>query len=60
MAYDYTKKGIWKIKYPLAANNSKFTQLTNQNQNEDMLEEKLKHSDFKEANELIAKIKELK
>lgn len=60
MAYDYTKKGIWKIKYPLAANDSEFTQLTKQNWNEVMLEEKLKRSDFKEANAIIDYIKTLK
>lgn len=60
MAYDYTKKGIWKVKYLPAANDNEFIQLTKQNWNEAMLEEKLKHSDFKEANEIIAKIKELK
>lgn len=57
MAYDYTKKGVWKIKYPLAANDSEFTQLTKQNWNEVMLEEKLKRSDFKEANDIIARVK---
>jgi hypothetical protein len=57
MAYDYTKKGIWKIKYSLAANNGEFKQLTKQNWDEAMLEEKLKHSDFKEANDIIARVK---
>jgi hypothetical protein len=57
MAYDYTKKGVWKIKYPLAANDSQFVELNKQNWNEVVLEEKLKRSDFKEANDIIARIK---
>jgi hypothetical protein len=57
MAYDYTKKGVWKIKHPLAANDSEFTQLTKQNWNEVVLEEKLKRSDFKEALEVINRVK---
>lgn len=57
MAYDYTKKGIWKVKYSPSAKDSEFTPLTKQNWNEAVLEETLKHSDFKEANEIIAKVK---
>ena len=60
MAYDYNQKGIWKIKYFSAANDREFTQLTKQNWDEAILEETLKHSNFKEANEIIAKIKESK
>jgi hypothetical protein len=60
MAYDYTKKGVWKIKYPLAANDSQFVELNKQNWNEVVLEEKLKRSDFKEALAVINRVKGLK
>jgi len=60
MAYNYEQKGIWKVKYKLAANDSKFTELNKYHWNEGMLEEKLKCSDLKEANAVIDYIKNLK
>ena len=60
MAYDYNQKGIWKVVYRLPANDSQFDQLNQSNWNDVVLEEQLKQSDFKEANELINRIKALK
>ena len=60
MAYNYDQKGVWRVQYKLAANDNKFVELNKHNWNEVMLEEKLKHSDLKEANDIIDYIKNLK
>ena len=54
MSYNYNQKGIWRIV------NSQFVDRNSKNWNDAVIEEQLKYSDFKEANELIAKIKEQK
>jgi hypothetical protein len=60
MTYNYEQKGIWRVKYQLAANDNKFIELNKCNWNQVMLEENLKRGDFKEANEVIEYIKNLK
>ena len=60
MSYNYNQKGVWKVVYKIAANDSQFVELNKQNWNEVMLEEKLKRSDLKEANAVIDYIKTLK
>jgi hypothetical protein len=60
MTYNYNQKGVWKVVYKIAANDSQFVELNKQNWNEVMLEEKLKRSDLKEANAVIDYIKTLK
>ena len=60
MTYNYDQKGVWRVKYQLAANDNKFVALNKYNWNEVMIEEKLKRSELKEANEVIDYIKNLK
>jgi hypothetical protein len=60
VSYNYNQKGVWKVVYKIAANDSQFVELNKQNWNEVMLEEKLKRSDLKEANAVIDYIKTLK
>lgn len=60
MTYNYNQKGVWKVQYKLAANDNKFIELNKCNWNEVMLEENLNRGDYKEANEVINYIKNLK
>jgi len=60
MSYNYNQKGVWRVVYRLPANDSQFVELNKQNWNEVVLEEKLKRSDFKEALEVINRVKGLK
>jgi hypothetical protein len=60
MAYNYNQKGVWRVVYKIAANDSQFVELNKQNWNEVVLEEKLKRSDFKEALAVINRVKGLK
>ena len=53
MAYNYNQKGIWRVVY----RHSQFVELNQQNWNDVVIEEILKHSDFKEALEVINRVK---
>lgn len=59
MAYDYNQKGIWKVKYKMASNDTKYDEVNRSTWVDARIEEQLKYSDFSDALKIIDRIKSL-
>lgn len=57
MAYNYDQKGVWRVQYKLASNDTKYDEVNRSTWIDAKIEEQLKYGDFTDALKIIDRIK---